>query len=143
MEAHVEQPLPPNHLRPLQRHDRQLQHLSQEPISPQLLRDAAHHQLMTKGTDQKRDQGTHVSAHVWSAGAINMPPEKMMDRDVPLPAELEPVARVPPVAVEPPIGEAGDLGERAQHILENDEEDEQERDHEREEEKRDALQKDE
>lgn len=66
-----------------------------------------------------------------------------MHGDVPLPTELEPVARVPPVAVEMPVGEAGDLREGAEDILEGDEEDEQERYHEREEEKRNALRKDE
>lgn len=98
---------------------------------------------MPERAEQERDQGAHVPAQVRPAGAVDVPAQEMMDGDVPLAAELEPVARVPPVAVEVAVGEAGDLGEGAKHVLEDDEEDEEEGDHEGEEEQGDGFRHDE
>lgn len=47
---------------------------------------------MAQCTQQERDQGAHVPAHVRSARPVHVPPEEMVHRDVPFPAELEPVA---------------------------------------------------
>lgn len=59
-----------------------------------------------------------------------MSAEEVVDRNIPLAAELEPVAGIPPVRVEMSICKAGDLGKRAQDVLPDDEEHEQEGDHE-------------
>ena len=63
----------------------------------------------------------------------------MVNGDVPLAAKLEPIAAIPPVGVEVAVGEAGQLGKGAEHVLEDDQEDEQEADHEREQQHRDCL----
>jgi len=54
-----------------------------------------------------------------------------------------PVTGVPPVGVEVAVGKAGDFGEGAEDVFEDDEEDEEQGDHEGEEEHADALGEDE
>jgi len=56
--------------------------------------------------------------------------EEVVHGNVPLAREFQPVERVPPVGVEAAVAEAGDFGESAEEVLEDDEEDEQEGDHE-------------
>lgn len=58
--------------------------------------------------------------------------KKVMHGGVPLPTELQPVARIPPIGIKVPVREARQLGERAEDVLEDDEEHEQEAYHERE-----------
>jgi len=59
-----------------------------------------------------------------------MTAEEVVNWDIPLSRKLEPVGRVPPVRVEMSICEAGDLGEGAKKVFEDDQEDEQKHDHE-------------
>lgn len=71
-----------------------------------------------------------------------MPPEKMMHGNIPLPAKLQPVTAIPPIAVEMSIRETCDFCESAEHVFEDDEEDEEEGDHEGEEEEGDGFRED-
>lgn len=88
---------------------------------------------MADGRDEEGDDGGVGAADVRPGGAVDVAPQEAVDGYVPLAAELHPVGAVPPVAVEVAVGEAGDLGEGAQDVLEDDEEDEQECQHEGEE----------
>lgn len=106
-EADVIQRLPAlDPLRPLQHHNRQLAHLRQEAVPPDLLRDAPHDDLVADGRDEEGDQRRHRPADVRARRAVDVPPEEVVHGDVPLARELEPVCTVPPVGVEVPICEA-------------------------------------
>lgn len=130
-EANVVEHLFPFHeLRSLNHDNGQLTHLRQETISPQLLSDATHDDLMPNSTDEKSDQSSHRPTNMRSATLIHMSPEKMVNRNVPLSAEFQPVRRIPPVVVEAAISEAGDLRHRTEDVLEDDEEYEKKRHHE-------------
>lgn len=127
----------------LQHDDRELQHLADEAVTPELLGDAGHDDLVSHGGDEKRDDGGVGAADVGPRGAVDVTAQEAVDGYVPLAAELHPVGAVPPVAVEVAVGEAGDLGEGAEDVLEDDEEDEQEGQHEGEQEPRHRLGQDE
>ena len=122
--------LSPHPSRLLHHHQRQLQHLTRKPVTPQLLGNASHHNLVAHGGYQKRDDGRHGLSHKRSRGAVDVSPQEAIDGHVPLARKLHPVRAVPPVRVEMAVGEAGDFSERPQNVLEDDEEDEQERQHE-------------
>jgi hypothetical protein len=61
----IQYPLPLNPLSPLQHHNRKLAHLSQESISPYLLRDTRHYYLMPNSTDEKGDKCGHGTTDMW------------------------------------------------------------------------------
>lgn len=88
--THVEQCSPLHKIGSLQSHDRQLQHLCQKPITPQLLRDTTHYKFVAERADEKCDQRSHVARHVRSRSKIDMAAQKMMDRDVPFARKLQP-----------------------------------------------------
>ena len=58
-----------------------------------------------------------------SGGGVDVPPEEIVHRDIPFPAEFEPVKGVPPVRVELPVCEACYLRESAEDVFEDGEED--------------------
>lgn len=88
--AHIKQPPAPHELGSLQRHDRQLHHLRQKPISPQFLCDATHDELVPECAYEKCDQGRHVAGYVRSGSSVDMSSQEVVDRDVPFARELEP-----------------------------------------------------
>ena len=98
---------------------------------------------MPKSTNHKRDESRHIARDMRPRGTINMAAQEVVNGDIPLPRELEPVAGIPPVGVEVAVGEAGDFGKGAKDVFEDDEEDEEEGDHEGEEEHADAFGEDE
>lgn len=135
----VERLLAADELGALQHDDGELQHLADEAVAAQFLGDAGHDDLVPHGGDEEGDDGGVGAADVRPRGAVDVAAQEAVDGYVPLAAELHPVGAVPPVAVEVPVGEAGDLGEGAQHVLEDDEEDEQEGQHEGEQQPRRRL----
>jgi hypothetical protein len=80
--------------------------LSEETISPELLSNASHHNLVTDGGDEKRDEGSHGTADVGARGAIDMATEEVVNRNIPFTREFEPVGAVPPVGIEVSICKA-------------------------------------
>ena len=138
----IEQRPAPHKLRSLDRNDGQLCHLRQEPVSPEFLRDTAHHELMPKRTHEESDQRRHIFADMHAARAVNMTSQEVMDGDVPFSRKLQPVAAIPPIRVEMAVREASDLRKSPEHILEYDEEDKQEHEHEGEKEHTACFRKD-
>lgn len=61
---------------------------------------------MSDGTDQEGDECCHGTSDMWSRGAVDMATEEVVDWDVPLAGELEPIGAVPPVGVEMSVREA-------------------------------------
>ena len=59
-----------------------------------------------------------------------MPPQKVVHRNVPFAAELEPIGTVPPIRVEVSVGEASELSEGATEVFPDDEEHQKEDYHE-------------
>ena len=107
---------------------------------------------MQDGADEEGEGGGEALGEVGHGGAVDVAAEEVVHGYVPLAGELEPglgelaggdggfrvwdggclpVARVPPVGVKVPVSEARNLGKSAEHVLEDDEKDEQKRDHER------------
>jgi len=127
----------------LRGHNGQLQHHGHESVAAQFLRDAAHDQLVAQRADQERERHGNGVAEMNSRGEVDVPSEEVVDWDVPLSTEFQPVGAVPPVGVEVAVGETGYLGERAEEVLPNDEEDEKHGHHEGEEEHGDCLGEDE
>lgn len=148
---------------PLEQDNRHLHHHGKGTVPAQLLRYAAHDELVRQRADQEGDEGRYgprdggLGLAVFGGtgrarractgflgasgragrrghGGVNVAPEEIVDGDIPFAAEFEPVAAVPPVFVERAVGKAGELSECAADVLEDDEEDEQEGDHEWEEE---------
>ena len=64
---------------------------------------------------------------------VDVPPQEVVDWNVPLPTKLQPVRAVPPVAVEVSICKAGDFCKGAEQVLPDYKEDQQKGDHEGEE----------
>ena len=125
-EAHVVERLAAaDPLCPLQDDDGKLQHLTDKAVAAQFLGDTCHDNFVADRADQKGDDGGISFANVRAAGAVNVAAEEAVDGHVPLARELHPVGAVPPVAIEVPVGEACDLGAGAEHVLEDDEENEQ------------------
>ena len=98
---------------------------------------------MQESRDEESDDGSKRPAQMAPRGTIDMPPEEVVNGDVPLARELQPVAAIPPIGVEVAVGEARDLGEGAEDVLEDDEEGEEEGHHEGEEEARYRFREDE
>ena len=88
--THIEQSTASNELCPLNCHDGQLHHLGNKTVTAKFLRDAAHDQLMSEGTNKERDQGCYVSRDVRSGSPVDMAAEEVMYRNVPLAGKLEP-----------------------------------------------------
>ena len=98
---------------------------------------------MRHSADEECNPRRHRSAQFHTARSdVNVPPEEVVDGDIPLATEFQPVQRVPPVGVELAVRELGDFGEGAEDVLEDYEEDEQEDDHEGEEQAGDCLRED-
>lgn len=123
----------------LQHDDGELHHLADEAVAAQLLRDAGHDDLVADGGDEERDDGGEAAADARRRRRVHVAPQEAVDGHVPLAAELHPVRAVPPVAVEVAVREPRELRARPEHVLEDDEEHEQERQHEGEEQPRDGL----
>ena len=138
----VQHPPSPNQLTPLQRHDRQLQHHGKKPIPAKFLGDAAHDQLVAQRTDQESNDHGHGRGKVRLGREEDVPAQEMVDGDVPLAAEFEPVAGIPPIRVKMAVGEAGDFREGAEDVFPDDKEDEEESDHEGEEHQAGGLRQD-
>lgn len=94
---------------------------------------------MAEGAHEKCDEHGHRVGQVGPGREVDVTAEEVVNGDIPLAGELEPVGRVPPVGVEVAVGEARDLGEGAEEVFEDDEEDEEEDDHEGEEEEAGRL----
>lgn len=62
-----------------------------------------------------------------------MSAEEVMDGNIPLSRELQPIRRIPPVRIEVAVCETSDFSEGAKHVLEDHQEDKQEGYHEGEE----------
>jgi hypothetical protein len=90
----------------LDQDDGHLQHHGNEAVPTELASDASHDQLVCYTRDQEGDEGGHGTGHCVARCRVDMPTEEMVDGDIPLARELEPVKAVPPVRVELPVGEA-------------------------------------
>ena len=64
---------------------------------------------MTDGGDEEGDESGHGTADMRTRGRVDVTTEEVVDGDVPLPGELEPVGAVPPVGVEVAVREAFSL----------------------------------
>jgi len=64
---------------------------------------------MADGGDEEGDEGGHGTADMRTRGRVDVTTEEVVDGDVPLPGELEPVGAVPPVGVEVAVREAFSL----------------------------------
>lgn len=135
----VEDPSAADQLAALQGDNGQLQHHGDEAIAAQFLGDAAHDELVAEGTDQECNGHGHRSGDICFGGEKHVAAQEMVDGNVPLAAELEPIAAVPPIRVEVAIGETGDFGKGPENVLPDDEENQQKGDHEGEEEHGDGL----
>ena len=127
----------------LEHDDGELGHLGEEAVATHFLGDAGHDEFVADGGDEESDEGGGGAGEVGAGGAVDVAAEEVVDGDVPLAGELEPVDAVPPVGVELAVGEAGDFREGAQDVFEDDEEDEEEGNHEGEEDHADAFGEDE
>ena len=110
----VQQSPLPDPWRPLDHDNGHLEHHGDEAVPAELARDAAHDELVGKTRDKEGDYGGDGTGDGVQRRAVDMASEKMVDGDVPLPGELEPVFRVPPVRVELAIGEAWRKGGQCQ-----------------------------
>ena len=90
----------------LDHNDGHLQHHSKEAVATELSRNAAHHQLMRKRRDEKRDKRGQGPRQMVFGRRVDVAPEEVVHGDVPLAGELQPVAAVPPVGVELAVCEA-------------------------------------
>lgn len=105
----VEQATLPNVLAPLHQHNRHLQHHGHEAVAAEFARNAAHDQLVRKTGNEKGDECRHGSRHGVARSAVDVPPEEVVNGNVPLAGKLQPVKAVPPVRVELPVGKALDV----------------------------------
>lgn len=86
---------------------------------------------MGESRNQKGDQSGYRPRYYRSRCRVDVSLQEEMHWAIPLPAEFEPVRRVPPIRVEVTVGKASDLREGTKQILKDDQEDQQEGDHER------------
>lgn len=128
---------------PLEHDNGKLQHLADEAVASNLFGYAGHDDFVHDGRDEEGDDCGDHFARVRPRRRVDVSAEERVHGDVPLAGEFHPVCRVPPVCVEVAVAEAGDFGEGAEDVFEDDEEDEEEGEHEGEQEPGDGLGEDE
>ena len=83
---------------------RHLQHHGNEAISTEFAGNATHDELVCYTRDQEGYESGHGTGHGIARCRINVATEEMVDGNVPLARELEPVETVPPVRIELSVG---------------------------------------
>ena len=90
--TYVERGLAPEIPRLLHGDNRQLQHHGAEAVPAQLLRDAAHDELVRDGTDEEGDDHCDGFGELRERGEVDVAAEEVVDGDVPLAGEFEPIS---------------------------------------------------
>lgn len=92
MHTYVQSRLPAEVARFLDRHNGQLQHHGAEPVAAQLLRDAAHDQLVGNRAHQEGDEHGDGLGEMRQRGEIHVAAEEVVDGNVPLAREFQPLS---------------------------------------------------